>query len=243
MNNDFRNDSIKALEKELMELGITPSSALLDKYVKYMEGLLQANESINLTAITAEDEFIEKHYIDSLAALKLEEMKEAKRIADLGTGGGFPGIPLALACPDKSFTLMDSLAKRLAVIDELAEECDINNVSTLHGRAEEIGRMPEHRDSYDICISRAVAALPVLAELCLPLVKVGGYFIAYKSKAVNAELQEGEFAIKTLGGQVERLEDVSTEEEKRFLLVVKKISKTPEKYPRKPGMPTKRPLK
>ena len=205
----------------------------------YMEGILAWNEHINLTAITNPKEFIEKHYVDSLSILPLPEFQQSEKIIDVGTGGGFPGIPLAIIAAGKRFTLLDSLNKRLKVIDELAKEVGIGNVDTLHGRSEELGHRAEYRETFDLCVSRAVAELPVLLELCLPFVKVGGTFISYKASDVSEEISKADMALEKLGGKLIRIE---TGYEGKSLLVINKFKRTPKKYPRKPGEPKRNPL-
>ena len=151
-----------------------------DKLSGYMDEILELNQHINLTAITDRDEFIRKHYIDSLLCVSYDEFKNAKNIIDVGTGGGFPGVPLAVAFPEKNFVLIDSLNKRIKIINELCEKLGIMNVRAVHGRAEELARKKDMRDSFDLCVSRAVANMSTLTEYCLPFVKKGGCFIAYK---------------------------------------------------------------
>lgn len=205
----------------------------------YMEKLLVWNESINLTAIKEEEEFVVKHYADSLAIVGLEEYRRAEKIVDVGTGGGFPGIPLAIFSPEKEFVLLDSLGKRLKVIDEIAGELGINNIKTIHGRSEDIGQNPLYRESFDLCVSRAVAELSTLSEYCLPLVKTGGYFVSYKGLEIEEELKNAEKAISILGGEISGKIPTKTEHN---LVILKKKRKTPKSYPRKAGTPSKNPL-
>ena len=225
----------------LKEAGIEASSAAVKSLASYMDGILEWNEKVNLTAIKEPEEFVEKHYIDSLAALEVAEFQESKRIMDLGTGGGFPGIPLAVMNPEKEFVLMDSLAKRLKIIDGLAEEIGINNVETVHGRAEDLARQEEYRENFDIVVSRAVAEMKVLAEYALPFVKEGGALIAYKTagEKLDEEITAAERAIRVLGGELSRTKKGTGD---HTLVIVKKIKKTPSKYPRKAGTPKKEPL-
>lgn len=230
------------LEAALKNLDIDYSEETIIKYQKYMDGILNWNEHINLTAITDRDEFVSKHYIDSLVCSGLEEFRASRKVLDLGTGAGFPGVPLAIANPDKKFILMDSLLKRLKIIDQLTKEIGIFNTETVHGRAEELARNKMYRESFDVCISRAVANLATLAEYCLPFVKEGGYFLAYKGPVANEELEKASKAIKVLGGEVERIEPAEFDGYKHNIVVVKKIAKTGKKYPRKAGMPSKEPI-
>jgi len=184
----------------LEENGIEYTDEMIEKLSGYMEGVLSWNQKVNLTAITDRDEFVKKHYIDSLAVMLADDFAEAESIIDVGTGGGFPGIPLAVLCPGRDFVLMDSLLKRLKIIDELCEELKISNVKTLHMRAEDAGKAREYREKFDLCISRAVANMSTLSELCLPLVKPGGRFIAYKSSQASEELAAAEKAVLEVGG-------------------------------------------
>ncbi len=234
---------IKNLGEALRKLGIEYDDELLGKFRAYMEGVLEWNEKVNLTAITDRDEFINKHYIDSLACAGQSEILNAQRIIDVGTGGGFPGIPLALIYPEKEFVLMDSLNKRLKIIAELCGEIGIGNVTVLHGRAEELAQKADYRESFDLCVSRAVANLATLSEYCLPFVKPGGYFMAYKGPECEAELSEGKKAINVLGGTVTEIRAAGLEEFSHNIICIKKIRSTPAKYPRKAGTPSKQPIR
>lgn len=217
-----------------------------NKLISYMDEILIKNEHINLTAVRDRNEAIHKHITDSLSCTTLPEYQCAKKIADMGTGGGFPGVPLATVSEDKEFTLVDALNKRLKVIDELTQGLGITNVHTLHSRAEDMGKSKEHREQYDLCVSRAVASLDVLVEWCLPLVKIGGYMIAYKGENVSRETSDAKKAIEALGGRVERLVEIDASSEDisgHVLLVIKKVKKTPSKYPRQAGQAKKNPIR
>lgn len=232
------------LEKTLVSIGAPADKTKMEKFYKYRDLILERNQHINLTAIKDPDEFEVKHYVDSVLAYALPEYSEGKKILDVGTGGGFPGIPLAIISPDKEFVLMDSLLKRLKVIDEFAGELDISNVSILHGRAEELSQKADFRECFDVCVSRAVANLAVLCELCLPFVKVGGHFISYKGPEAEDELRQAQNAVHILGGGEARIKTVEGTlfwYDHKFV-VIKKVKPTPKKYPRKPGMPSKEPL-
>lgn len=209
-----------------------------------MRKILQANEHINLTAIRSEEEFVEKHIMDSLTCMELSEYTDAERIADVGTGAGFPGIPLAIQSPEKNFVLIDSTAKKLRVISDIDEQLHIENVDLLHARAEEAGRNPEYRETFDLVVSRAVAELNVLVEWCLPLVKVGGHFVAYKGSKADLEVSGAEAAIKKLGGRVSEIRKVSVEgAEDHNLIVIEKVRATPDLYPRPTGQAKNKPIK
>ena len=212
---------------------------------RYMEGVLSWNEKVNLTAITDRDEFIIKHFLDSVLCCGFPEYESAKKIIDVGTGAGFPGIPLAVGSPEKQFILMDSLKKRLNVIDELTDSIGIQNVSTVHARAEELARNKEHREQYDLCVSRAVANLATLSEYCLPFIRQGGYLLAYKGPDADDEIAQAKKAVFLLGGQLERVESAPLNQYglDHRILFIKKVRNTPAKYPRKAGTPSKDPLK
>ena len=226
------------------KLDISFSPDKEDKLVGYMEEILERNQFINLTAITERDEFIKKHYIDSLLCVGYKEFQEAKTIIDVGTGGGFPGIPLAIAFPEKKFILIDSLNKRIKIINELCEKLGIDNVKAVHGRAEELARKKDMRDTFDLCVSRAVANMSTLCEYCLPFVKKGGAFIAYKGPDCGEEVKAATKAIKVLGGVLDREEKPQFDElpfEHKLLFIHKKEN-TGSKYPRKAGTPSKEPI-
>ena len=214
------------------------------KLEKYMEGILSWNEKVNLTNITDPAEFRIKHNADSLMCVDFPEFRSAKNVIDVGTGGGFPGIPLAVYAPDKNFTLLDSLNKRLKIIDELAGSLDISNITLVHGRAEDIAKTKEHREKYDLCVSRAVSNLATLTEYCLPFIKVGGYLLAYKGPGAEQEAEDAAKALKILGGRLVGIRETTMEEYglDHRILVIEKVRNTPKTYPRKAGTPLKDPL-
>ena len=205
-----------------------------------MERILEWNKSVNLTAVKDREEFIQKHFIDSLLCAGSLEFTEASSICDVGTGGGFPGVPLAVVFPEKNFVLMDSLDKRVRIVRQICEELGINNVEVVHGRAEDLARKEEYRDSFDVCVSRAVANMRVLCEYCMPFVKPEGSFIAYKGPDCEEEVREASKAISLLGGQTARIETL--EHLGHCLVYVTKRTATPKAYPRKAGTPAKKPL-
>lgn len=237
----------KRLLAELRKSNIEIKESSAEKMISYMEEILLKNESINLTAIKEKDEFMEKQLIDSLLIASREEFIKSKKIIDIGTGAGFPGIPLAIAFPEKKFTLVDSMNKKLKIIDELCEKLSINNVTTVHGRAETLGKSKDHREKYDLCVVKAVATMNVLMEYCIPLVKIGGSFVAYKGSNVKSEVDEANKAAVMLGGEPSKVTGEGyknyTNIDKHKLVITKKIKKTPVKFPRKEGTPAKDPIR
>ena len=213
----------------------------IEKFYQYMKLLLEWNEKINLTAITDESEIIRKHFIDSLTISKL--IKEDTNVVDVGTGAGFPGMPLAITKKVK-VTLVDSLNKRINFLNIVKESIELDNVNTVHGRAEEVGQNEKYREKFDYAVSRAVAPINVLLEYMLPLVKVGGYCLCMKGPKVIDEMQGIEKKKKKLGGKYIKLEELEIpgEESRKNVIIIKKVESTNKKYPRKPGTPAKQPL-
>lgn len=216
--------------------------SLAEKLEEMMRLALEWNEKINITAIKTPEDFISKNIIDSLTLIGRTELSSAERIMDLGTGGGYPGLPLALANPDKQFVLMDSVGKKLTVVSSIAEELGINNVETIHARAEDLARDKSYREGFDLVVSRAVAALPALCEYCLPFVKKGGYFTAYKTESAKSELKASKRAISKLGGGSAECFEDGIPGSGHLFISIKKTANTPASYPRKAGLPTKDPL-
>lgn len=225
------------------QFGLELSERQLQQFSKYYDILVEWNSFMNLTAITDRDDVIIKHFADSLLLYKYKDLHNNLNVLDVGTGAGFPGIPLKIAFPELNVTLMDSLNKRLNFLNEVIKELELENVETVHARAEDGGRNPVYREKYDLVVSRAVANLATLSEWCLPFVKVGGYFIPYKSNALNDEMADGKKAIRILGGQVENIFNTNIPEtdNQRSFVFVKKIAETDKKYPRKPGA-SKKPI-
>ena len=238
MNDDFKNKMIELSKK----INIDITDEQLEKFYRYMELLLEWNEKINLTAITETDEVILKHFIDSMTVFKY--LVESKNIIDVGTGAGFPGIPIAIMNQNKNITLLDSLNKRIIFLNEVCSELKINNIKTYHGRAEEFGHNKQHREKYDIAISRAVANMTTLVEYLIPFIKVGGRCICMKGNDIEEELEQAKFAIKELGGKIEKVEsfNLPNSDMERNIIIITKIKETPNRYPRKAGMPSKMPL-
>ncbi|MCI5727894.1 MAG: 16S rRNA (guanine(527)-N(7))-methyltransferase RsmG [Clostridium sp.] len=216
-----------------------------ERFMKYMKLVQEWNEKINLTAITEDDEFITKHFIDCIMAFKSAELKEAKNVIDVGTGAGFPGVPIAIMDETKNVCLLDSLNKRINFLDIVVKELGLKNVKTIHARAEDGARMKELRESFEVATSRAVANMAVLSEFCLPYVSVGGHFIALKGPAIEEELDGAKNAIGTLGGKLKEIIELEIDgtELKHNVVIVSKVKPCLEKYPRKAGMVTKKPIK
>ncbi len=232
------------LQTGAKDLGVELSEKQLQQYLKFYELLVETNKVMNLTAITEFDEVVEKHFLDSISIVKYVDLNTRTNVLDLGTGAGFPGIPLAIAFPELKFTLMDSLAKRVRFLDTVIAELGLVNVNAIHGRAEETGRDKAHREAYDLCVSRAVANIATLSEYCLPFVTVGGQFVSYKSAAIDEEIEKGKRAIAILGGgepKVHKFTLPGTDMDRSFV-VIDKLKPTAKKYPRKPGTPSKEPL-
>ncbi len=239
MNNDFKNKMIELARMINDEL----TEDQVENFFKYMNLLLEWNEKINLTAITDVDDIILKHFIDSMTVLKYIE--KDKSIIDVGTGAGFPGIPIAIMREDVKITLLDSLNKRINFLNEVCSELKINNIETIHGRAEEAGQNKQYREKYDIAVSRAVANMTTLSEYLIPFVKVGGICICMKGSEIDHELEQAKFAIKELGGKIEKVEKFNLPDSdiERNIVIIKKIKPTPNRYPRKAGMPSKIPIR
>ena len=214
---------------------------------KLRDIILEWNEKINVTAIRTPEEFDRKNVQDSLRICSLTEYEQAQTVLDLGTGGGFPGLPLAVVNPEKSFVLADAIAKKLKVVQAAAQELGLANVQTVHARAEDMARSETHRERYDLVVSRAVANMSTLSEYCLPFVRTGGFFIAYKTGEAAEEIEAARAAIAKLGGRILRIEKTSPNNDapldNHVFVVVEKCAATPKKYPRKAGLPGKDPLK
>ncbi|MFU0801027.1 MAG: 16S rRNA (guanine(527)-N(7))-methyltransferase RsmG [Xylanivirga thermophila] len=216
----------------------------IQKFEKYMDIMLEYNKRMNLTAITDPEDIIVEHFLDSLSILNTGILSKNSSIIDVGTGAGFPGIPIKIALPNTKMILLDSLKKRVDFLDHIVSTLELKEIGAIHGRAEEMGRMVEHREMYDMAFSRAVAPLNVLLEYCIPFVKVGGYFVAYKGPGAYEEIEGAQNALKILGAEVQRVFDVDLpySEKTHKLIIVQKKTKTPKRFPRNPGKPKKSPL-
>lgn len=226
----------------LKSFGVELNEMQIKQFDKFYEMLVEKNKVMNLTGITEYEEVLEKHFLDSIAIYK--EYKIGGKLIDVGTGAGFPGIPLKIAFPDMEVVLLDSLNKRIKFLDEVIEELGLKKIETIHGRAEDFAVKTEYREHFDYCVSRAVANLSSLSEYCLPFVKVGGDFIPYKSGDIDIEVNNSKNAIKTLGGDLVEIKkfELPTSGSRSFVRI-EKVKNTNKKYPRKAGLPTKEPLK
>ena len=237
-------------KEELLKLsaaaiGVELNDRQVQQFVKYYEILVEWNSFMNLTGITEYEEVVQKHFVDSLVLSKAIDVNQITNLIDIGTGAGFPGIPLKIAYPHLKVTLLDSLQKRIKFLNEVVMQLGLENVETIHGRAEDFAKPSMKRESYDICVSRAVANLASLSEYCLPYVKVEGYFVPYKSGKIDEELADARKAVFVLGGKIEdevkfNLPDSDIS---RSLIKIRKVLGTPKKYPRKSGLATKEPIK
>ena len=231
------NDGIK-------EYGITLSDSQIDQFMMYYEILIEWNQVMNLTAITAFDEVCTKHFLDSISLCKAIDCTQEYTLMDVGTGAGFPGIPLKIAFPNLQITLLDSLGKRVKFLNEVIQRLGLHGIQAIHGRAEDYAKANLLREKFDICVSRAVANLSTLSEYCIPYVKEGGFFISYKSEKLSEEMSNAKKAIEILGGNIVSQNEflLPNSDIYRNLLVIQKIALTPTKDPRKAGLPSKEPL-
>ncbi|MBD5520672.1 MAG: 16S rRNA (guanine(527)-N(7))-methyltransferase RsmG [Lachnospiraceae bacterium] len=256
INIDLKNYELNIFIKDLEELNIILNEKQLCQFMKYYELLIEWNQVMNLTAITDFDEVLKKHFIDSLSLIKVyrvnsnvnseisSELNSSISLIDVGTGAGFPGIPLKIAFPKIEITLLDSLNKRINFLNTVIEELGLEDIEAIHGRAEDFSKKGMFREKFDLCVSRAVANLSTLSEYCLPYVKVGGKFISYKSEKITEEIASAKKAVSVLGGKIENQVEfmIPNSDIYRNLVVINKNKKTPDKYPRKAGIPAKNPI-
>ncbi|MBS7009052.1 16S rRNA (guanine(527)-N(7))-methyltransferase RsmG [Anaerostipes sp.] len=233
-----------SLKEKAEELGVSLSDKQISQFETYYELLLEKNKVMNLTAITERDDVILKHFVDSLALVRAECGFSRQKILDVGTGAGFPGIPLKIAFPDLDVVLLDSLNKRVKFLEEVIETLGLNHIQAIHGRAEDFARQKDFREQFDLVVSRAVANLSTLSEYCLPYVKISGMFLPYKSGKIQEELKQGKHAVKLLGGNIEEVVSfvLPGTDMERTILKIEKKKATPKRYPRKAGLPSKEPI-
>lgn len=239
----------EAIRNMLQNAGVDPDGKKVDAFLLYYELIVEKNKVMNLTRITDFGDAVAKHFADSLALSKFIDLKSNLSVLDLGTGAGFPGIPLAIAWPELKVTMMDSVGKKINFVNEAIEKINrtsegkvLSNAAAYHARAEELANDGKHREKYDLCVSRAVANMSSLTEYCLPFVKKGGIFAAYKAGNCGEEVKKAEKAIKILGGKKPDLKEYSLEGMERTIILIRKEKSTPKMYPRRAGTPTKSPI-
>lgn len=232
------------LKKKAENIGIALNELQLQQFQDFYELLIEKNKVMNLTSITEEDEVIDKHFIDSLTCNRVIDMNQVKSVIDIGTGAGFPGIPLKIVYPNIDFVLLDSLNKRVRFLNEAIELLHLKKIQAVHGRAEDLARKPEFRGKFDLCVSRAVANLNTLSEYCIPFVRVNGFFISYKAQKGLEEIHESDHCMKELGSKIMQVDEfkLTDIDSNRVLIKIKKCKGTSKLYPRKAGIPSKNPL-
>ena len=228
--------------KELDNLSVTLTDKQLEQFSKYYELLVEKNKVMNLTGITEWDEVLEKHFLDSISLIRAIDLNQELTVMDMGTGAGFPGIPLKIAFPKLKVTLADSLNKRVNFLQEVIDTLGLEEIEAIHGRAEDLAKDKKYRQAYDLSVSRAVANLSTLSEYCLPFVKIGGQFISYKSGDCEEEVLNSKKAVFVLGGKIKDVIKFELGESGRSFIVIDKANGTPKEYPRKAGTPSKKPI-
>lgn len=228
----------------LNQLNINPDSQMIDRFIEYYNLLIEWNKKMNLTAITDEKEVITKHFLDSVVLVKFMDMNKVSTLFDIGTGAGFPGLPLKILYPHIKLSLLDSVNKKIQFLDEVVKKLSLTDVNCIHGRAEDYAREVNFREGFDLVVSRAVSNLSTLSEYCIPFVNNEGYFVSYKSADYEFEVNDAEHAIEVLGGKIESIKEskVPNADIHRSYILIKKIKNTPNQYPRKAGIPAKKPL-
>lgn len=240
----MNNYNTLQFEKDLKAMNITLSNKQIEQFLIYYEMLVEWNEVMNLTAITEYEEVMKKHFLDSITLNQAFDVTKECTVIDVGCGAGFPGLALKIAYPNLKITLLDSLNKRINFLNAVIEKLGLTDIETVHGRAEDFAKAGKLRETFDVAVSRAVANLSTLSEYCLPYVKVGGYFIPYKSEKVRSEIEAAGKALSILGGSLEKKIEFTLPDTDyyRNLLLIKKNKPTPNKYPRKAGLPSKEPI-
>lgn len=235
---------VNILEEKAKNLSLVLDQKQQEKFAEYYRILVEWNKVMNLTAITEYEEVIEKHFVDSISIVKALDIQQIDTVIDIGTGAGFPGIPLKIAFPHLKITLLDSLNKRVKFLNEVINELELEDIHAIHGRAEDYAKQEKYREKYDLCVSRAVANLSTLSEYCLPYVKVNGLFVPYKSGEIDEELEKSKHAVQILGGKIEdviKFQLPGTDIGRSFVKILK-VKETKRKYPRKAGLPAKEPI-
>lgn len=234
----------KLIEQKIGNLGLRLSAVQTEQFYEYYRLLVEWNQFMNLTAITEFEDVVNKHFADSLSIIYVKNLMDVDNLIDIGTGAGFPGIPLKIMFPHLNVTLLDSLRKRIDFLNHVSERLELQNMEMIHGRAEDYARPGQKRECYDLCVSRAVANLSTLSEYCLPYVKIGGEFISYKSKEAEQELKAAKSAVFLLGGKIIDYKsfELPDTDLQRSLICVRKVNGCPDKYPRKAGTAAKNPL-
>jgi 16S rRNA (guanine527-N7)-methyltransferase len=230
------------LQNETGKIGLELTDRQVDQFLSYYESLIETNRVMNLTAITEFEDVVRKHFVDSLSLSQVMKLKSFQTLIDVGTGAGFPGVPLKILYPHLKVTLVDSLGKRVRFLTEVIENLNLQNIEAIHGRAEDLARNSRYREKFDLCTSRAVSNLAVLAEYDLPFVKRNGYFVSYKAANSEDEIKQAEKAIRILGGKIEKVDRFTLDDMGRAIIQVKKVKSTSLLYPRKAGTPAKNPL-
>jgi len=229
----------------LKNINISVDNTQIEKFTLFYNILIEWNKKMNLTAITDFEEVVEKHFIDSISIHQFYPLNRSLSVLDMGTGAGFPGIPLKIIFPELQIVLVDSLKKRVSFLEEIIDRLQLKNIKAIHSRAEDLAGDAAYRENFDLTVSRAVANLSLLCEYCIPFVKRGGNFISYKSNQIEDELKEAEKAIRILGGSIKEVQKfhLSGTEAGRSFIIIDKIGKTPVHYPRRAGIPSKKPIK
>ncbi len=232
------------LQDKLEMLSVEVDRKKIDQFNQFYDLIVEWNKVMNLTTITDYKDVVEKHFLDSLSIERILKLDDIKAVMDVGTGAGFPGMPLKIIYPDLKITLLDSLNKRVRFLNEVIRQLELKNIDAIHGRAEDIGKNENYREKYDLCVSRAVANLATLSEYCMPFVKVGGVFVSYKSGDIDEEVLKSKKAISLFGGKIDEVVkfQLPGTDINRAFVKIKKIKGTPKKYPRKSGIPSKEPL-
>lgn len=236
--------NLAKFRNQLLQFGLYATADMEHQLIRYYEILTEWNKVMNLTTITDFDEVLEKHFLDSVSLASYIELSETTQLIDVGTGAGFPGIPLKILYPHINVLLADSLNKRVNFLNEVIGQLQLKNIEAVHGRAEELARKKEYRNQFDLCVSRAVANLASLSEYCLPFVKAGGIFAAYKSIEIDSEVEQSKKALRLLGGELKDVKkfQLPGTEYSRSIVIIENKERTSKKYPRKAGIPGKQPL-